>query len=107
MKYYDDRTTIESQSLIEPYIGKWTLIKARVADVRQGPSWITVNLDTNSMAEKPDQGLSVITLYFNSYDDNISMLRKGDEIEAIGRIERVTGYDITLEDAELFSDNLT
>ena len=77
-------TELQSQSLVETYIGKWREVSGTVTDVKQH------NLGTISVtATDPDD--VTVTLFFDpkQWADQLRGLMSGDQMKARGRVQEV------------------
>jgi len=89
---FQTHTEVQAQTLVAPYIGKWTRVSGTVREVTQGP----FDEMTVSLKDRPP-------LYFKRerWQDRLSMLRRGDQIAAIGQIARIGDRGTSLDNCEL------
>ena len=88
-------TTSDGQRLVKPYIGMWLTVSGEVSDVRES----SITFKGRSFTTK--NGL--ITHFSKTNRDALSILRPGNVVAVIGKIETVSQFDVTLEECEIIS----
>jgi hypothetical protein len=96
---FDEHTSIQAEKLIEAFIGKWMRLSGPVGNVSAiGEDAVSVSLKSETF-EHP-----VVFLRFYgkcTIENQLRVLKKGDEITVIGQIREVTSMWIELENCEL------
>lgn len=95
MDLCSDKTTVQAQKAVEPYIRKWLKITGKVKNVAPTKySYIvSLNYDKSKMR--------IVWLFFRENTNLLDAFSIGDEITVIGWIESVKEFEVNLEDAEL------
>ena len=92
---YQDKkyTQIQSDKLAEPYLGKWLKFSGRISEI----SGITHRIGVR-LQEYPN-----VSLWFDreNWESHLSVLSKGAQINAIGQIEEIEPYHISLDPCAL------
>jgi hypothetical protein len=88
------RTSIEGNRLAQPYIGKWIRVSLNVSNISHHTNDILV------LAEYEKFKLAAMT-FAESWVDRLSILTRGDKINAIGMIAKVALSTVDLDDCEL------
>ncbi|MCA0049819.1 OB-fold putative lipoprotein [Mesorhizobium sp. B283B1A] len=97
-----DRTSIQSEPLVRPYVGKWIRFTGSVRNVYEptqsgGKSMVVVTYGP------PERELN--TQVFMQFDetwlDRLHMLQRGNSITVEGRIDRILSFEIHLEDCSI------
>jgi hypothetical protein len=83
--FYRDRTQIEGDRLVEPYINKWITIEDRVTNINLRIFPIGYEILCT------DQIIYTILYFDNKWKDRIELLRVGDVITVYGKITSVNG----------------
>lgn len=100
---FDDHTDIQAERLIEAFIGKWMRVSGPVGNVSSITEGKAVVRFPNSSSGDP-YGFLNVTMYFNDesvIDNRLRILQKGDRIQVVGQIRRVSSAWVELEDCEL------
>jgi hypothetical protein len=104
MQIFLTHTEIQSQKLIEPYIGKWMRIAGSVFDVSLAPQLGQpargVNVAMNTGDLKDLRHAFVYAEFDEQWVDRTSALSDGDEIVVTGRLIEVGVPGLTLDKAE-------
>jgi hypothetical protein len=103
---FDDRTDVQAKTLVDPYIGKWMTVSGPLGNVgTRNDYFAQVTFQNKGMFEEGTRFEihGVVFMYFRDprSDERLAMLRPGTEITVVGRLERVTGIDVHLDDCEL------
>ena len=104
-----DRTSIQSEPLVLPYIGKWIRFTGYVRNVYEPTeSGVFENKTRKSMVvveygtPQRETNTQVFMQFGEAWLDRLHMLQKGDSINVEGRIDRILPYEIHLEDCGIF-----
>ena len=97
---HKQHTSLHTQRIAEPYIGKWLKVSGRLHDVSKYSSTTFVTLEADSPLKIPDITLK---LRFDDsvWGDRLALLHRGDHVSIIGKIEEISAVTITLTDCEL------
>ena len=95
-------TSLEADNAMRPYIGKWLKIEGVVRDVSDYRDIISIHLDLPETKEI-DLSLGGISLRFKKdrWMQHIETIKKGDFVKAVGIIDRIDRWTMSLEDCEL------
>jgi hypothetical protein len=98
IKLFKDHMDLQAQMLVEPFMGKWIRISAVVKDILK-------NRDASCRVTLNGTGfLELINLNFPpNWVDRISVLQRGQVINACGQITKVTSLSVELEQCELLN----
>lgn len=99
--FNSERTFAQNQLMVAPYVGKWLRLAGPVSDVNVMNTATTV---TVSWWDKDPNMLMPLTAKFwfvGESRDIVGLLNRDDQIQAIGRIDKVWGREIELRDGEL------
>ncbi len=92
---FEGRTGIQGESLVEPFIGKWMRLAGPLGDVgRISEKWLQV---TFRYGTQPMGKHVYIYVRDKRWIDRVVLLKIGDEIVVLGRIERVSAMEIRLD----------
>ena len=99
--FYKDRTQIEADKLISPYINKWITVEGKVAEISRFYSYDNIC----SVFWHSEEGLSTHTelKFGQQWKSRIELLRKGDIITVDGKIRNVDGANVVLDDCALIN----
>lgn len=93
---YKEHTHVQADKVAEAYIGAWLRVVGAVSDVtlsgRSDGHLVSIEIsgtDEFAFAQFPE-----------SAQEQLPMLRRGDPVEVFGRISKVSGLGINLEDSE-------
>jgi hypothetical protein len=91
-----ENTSVQAQRLLSPYVGKWIEIKEPVKDVS----------DTSIFVSHPMEGRILgapirLNFHKSKWQDSLDLLRKGDVIHALCRINKVDSIVLDLDQCEL------
>jgi hypothetical protein len=99
MGFYKDHTDVQADKLAENYIGKWLKLSGKVANVVSSSAitktWHVI------LAYKAGYFMGVD--FDNAWADQISVLKRGDEIRVLGQIEAFDGSRLHLVHCELLA----
>ena len=97
-----EATNLEANNITRPYIGKWLKIKGAVGDVFGFDSRVILSVNPPDIKEKY-YGTKHVSLNFerDRWLVHIETIKKGDFVEAVGQIDEVDRWQITLENCEL------
>ncbi|SRR6266404_209730 len=95
------KTELQANKLVELYIGKWMRISGKVTNISESLTEKTLIISitlTDSILPYP-----MVAMAFNKaeWHDHISVISKGEQISAIGKIRSVEQNWTWLEDCEL------
>ena len=96
-KFYEGNTSLQADLLFESFRGKWMRVRGPVQTVSaSGPDWNMVSFQTGTYGVH-------ITMFFTSdpWRQRLILLDRGDEIRAIGQIQRADTMQLTLDPCEL------
>jgi hypothetical protein len=95
MNLYQDRLEIQGDALAKPYFGKWIKVNGTVHNVYQTCVLLDVNKEYWSRAD----------LYFDDkWRDRLQLLQKAQPLSAIGQIQRISLFEVTLRECELLDN---
>jgi len=90
LNLYKDHTSLQGQKLAEPYIGKWMQVSGPIGDVGNGILTFANIEVTNG-----------VYMMFDKHAPSLAVLRKGQIITVLGRIDEIKRFDVTLVDCEI------
>jgi hypothetical protein len=96
------QTSIQGQRLADIYLGKWMTVSGRLGDVDVfGSAGAQVVFQT---------GISDVVVYMwfedeEYVDERIAVLKKGDRISVLGKIDRIRSIDVQLKECRLIDDD--
>jgi len=96
---FDHHTDIQASRLTEAYVGKWLRLTAEVDNVTSLPHGESAFIST--AVEKPHVTIHMIFEGADVVDNQLRVLRKGDHVTVVGKIERVLHGCLDLNDCEL------
>lgn len=100
-EFYANNTSVQADRLGAAYIGKWMKVDGLVTNVsRMGSDEIGVSL-SKSQNLLDAEALVTTWLVFNTDHERVEILRNGDKVTAIGRIERIEQFAVHLDNCEL------
>lgn len=98
---FRSETNIAAKQAVQPFIGHWMAVTSVVLNVREKPEHMSVTLDLERVMGCPENvGVGIVTLYFKRNFEELKMLRRGDTLSAVGRLEEVEPHGFTLEECE-------
>jgi hypothetical protein len=96
LNLYREHTQVQAERLVEPYIGGWMRVKGVVNDVvRQDlveGHYVAIRVEETDEA--------VLAEFPESAQEQLPRLLRGDSLEVVGRISKITSGWIGLEDCE-------
>jgi hypothetical protein len=97
------RTTVQGNTLVEPYIGKWMKVSGVMRDVRKNEFFSQMTFERNPRLERTDwlYYTDLYMLFRGNWIQRVVILRPGDRLTVIGQIERVSSIDLQLNNCEL------
>ncbi|TGR82781.1 hypothetical protein EN866_34710 [Mesorhizobium sp. M2D.F.Ca.ET.223.01.1.1] len=106
----NDRTSIQSEPLVLPYIGKLIRFTGSVRNVYEPAEFRllerTIRRSTVIVeygAPQREDNTRVFMQFGETWFDHLHMLQRGNSITVEGRIERILPYEIHLEDCSIIS----
>jgi hypothetical protein len=94
--FFRDHTAMQAENLLKPFVGKWMKVSGSITNVTGFSSGVTLAV------RESNKGLIGLFLYFGTeWIDHLAILRRGDEVHAIGKITKVDSLVVVLEDCEL------
>jgi len=100
-KFFQDHTAIQAANLIEAFIGKWMKLSGRLNDVRlHRDSFASVSL-RRSAVEEDVRACNVTMFFYQPWFDRLAILKRGEELTVIGRIDKVDALSLILEECEI------
>jgi hypothetical protein len=96
MGLYDGHTSIQAAKLVEAFIGKWLRVSGPLEDVTANGM---VFFESGAFGST-----TALEMRFNdriAIENDLRILRKGDQITVIEQIERVSSTSVQLENCEL------
>jgi hypothetical protein len=100
MDLYEGKTSVQGDALAAAYLGKWLRIHAPIKDVSFFSDHYSISLKVGTELLKDTAALT----FGPSWNDRIAGLRKGEQISARGRIEKIDSMRVWLEDCEIVDD---
>jgi len=94
----EGKTQLQADAATAIYLGKWTTVSGRVRDVEKFPDGFRVRIRTE--ASDP---VSVAILFSERWADQISILKRGSLVHAIGRVKDVYEGGVALSEGEIGS----
>jgi predicted thioredoxin/glutaredoxin len=93
--FFKEHTEAQANKLVSAYIGKWIKISGFVGDVGLSESFATVYMELPQCI--------AVYLQFNGKKlmNRVEVIRRGEEIHAIGQIDRVSAATFRLKNCEL------
>jgi hypothetical protein len=102
------RTIHERDRITKPFIGKWIDIAVAIDDAVSGDDGGTIWGDEIELPEQEisneitiNQVPSIVLHFERQWNEQVNLLKKGQNISVIGEIERITQDYIELRDCEL------
>ncbi len=94
---FKDQTTVQAERVFEPFKGKWIRVWGTISDIHAHPPRSVQVL----IYEEP-QAFSGLSLSFNwEWNERLSIIARGEKIEAVGRIKSAHVNSLFLDDCEL------
>lgn len=96
---FQGHTGIQANKLTEAYVGKWLKLSGSLDQVDSLGSDNALVIFSGNIG----RSLSSVKMTFSSkvWVDRLSVLRRGDNITVIGKIERLDSFDVRLSECEL------
>jgi hypothetical protein len=95
-----DRTTLQAERDVEPFLGKWITVSGEMADLERHADVSFVSMFVHRKSTLTNRWFMV--LYFRGKSiDRAMLVRKGAGLRAIGRIDRVSSHSLSLDPSEL------
>lgn len=92
---FENRTNLEGNRLVRPYVGKWMKVRGIFQDA-------THSLDLCSLVlAAPPFSRQLSTLFHADWLDQIELLKRGQEVAFVGKIANVDKYSCLLRECEL------
>lgn len=99
--FYTDRMDFEGAALVKRYLGKWMRLSGPLRNVSDhddipGHRWLGVFMQW-------PPGNPSVSMFFNNprWFDRLLVLKRGDPISVLGRIQKIDRDSMVLEDCEL------
>lgn len=92
---FETHTTLEANRLLADFKGKWIPVSGQVEDV------VEMGKDTYVQMFEDERGPLIALMFKGPWADRASTLRQGDQIRAIGKVERVDRSSVNLDPCEL------
>jgi hypothetical protein len=102
IKMCDGLITVEADRMMAPYVGKWINVAGSVNDVTAFGEFSRLSLDV-PVGSLGDSIRANMMFNWKAQGDRMSLLRKGDQISASGKINSVTGRVFHAVDSELIA----
>jgi len=99
MGLFDKHTSIQAEKLVEAFIGKWIRLSGPLGDVMPGGGDSVAVVFTHERFQHRG-----VMMFFNNratIENQLRVLRKGDQITVIGQIQRVFSASLELKNCEL------
>jgi hypothetical protein len=95
----EGRTSIQSQALIDMYIGKWMRVSGNLADVlKSSPD----SRHCQVTFTRTSPGLTELFMRFGKeWFDRLSIMTVGQDVTVVGKIEQVDAFGVHLAECEL------
>lgn len=104
----NDRTSIQSEPLVLPYIGKWIRFTGSVRNVYEPTEFRLLEKTTRrSMvvveygARHRETNTQIFMQFGEAWLDRLHMLQRGNSITVEGRLDRILSHEIHLEDCSI------
>jgi len=97
---FKDHTYIQAKKLIIPFIGKWMRISGNLEEVISStPKFAQVTFSGRGLSSE----LARVYMYFRTEEsiDRLTLLRRGDSLTIVGRIQDLNGVQVDLENCEI------
>jgi hypothetical protein len=98
--YEEGHTNLQADKLAQAYIGKWIRVQGSVSNVSKIGEKVSVLIKGGHSPFDADY-LTALWLSFEADHERLEMLRSGDTVTAIGKIDRFGKFDVHLEECEL------
>lgn len=100
MELCADKTTVQADRLTEKYIGKWIKVFAKISNVADHGMQLYVSAD---VIIKYRGGTTKATLWlsFHRDRDRLEIMQRGDNLHAIGQIEKIKPHSMDIRNCEL------
>src|SRR4029077_6811366 len=92
---FRDRTSIQAQHLAGTYVGKWMKVSGNLGEVMvPGSTSVQVTFDNTRATD--------LYMYFGiAWKERLSILKTGDLITVVGKVERISRVEVVLNTCEL------
>jgi hypothetical protein len=100
LSFFKDRTSIQAQKLVAPFIGKWMKLSGNLDEVlSSNPSRAQVTFSGRGLGSE----LACVYMCFRTEDsiDRLSILKRGDSMAVVGRITHADAIQLDLDNCEL------
>lgn len=94
----EGHSSTKARMLMQAYLGKWIRVSGKVDEVRATNTFLRLSFQDENGEENPPLTLMYFT---KQWADRLSVLRKGDPVTVVGRIEGVEGRVVSLDQCEL------
>lgn len=101
VRFYRDNLTIQADSLVEPFVGKWMRVSGRVRDVSRHDRFTSLDLDRDP--PKGEEQAAGLNLYFYDekyIDERVRTLTRGQQVILVGKVEKASAWSVSLGDCE-------
>ena len=96
---FEAHTSVQAKKLVEIYEGKWFRVVGKLQDASDFSSFIQV---TFGAFDHVGRGEHHVYMYFGKeWGDRLAMLKKGDPMTVIGRVDRIDAFSVHLEKCEI------
>ena len=92
-----DKTSADAHRAMQPYIGKWMRVSGQINNILPPASYGQMILFREGYL------VDVAMIFDNTWKERISILRKGQAITVIGKIEEINVMDLRMGNCELIS----
>lgn len=99
-EFFDNRTDAQGQRSVASYVGKWMPLEGEVTNVQVFDTSAAVTLYVERPG-RPARPIGVGLWFPVNAIDQVGLLGPNDPIAVIGRITRISAYDMELRDCEL------
>src|SRR5438105_1880599 len=96
--FYRQHTEVQADKLAASYKGKWMRVVGTVFNVRDSYTGFEVPVQVRG-----DPDVAIFLTFDRKWGGHVSILRRDDPIEAVGRIRSIGGWGVNLERCELIS----
>lgn len=96
--FFENRTDIQAQRTVEPFIGKWMTVSGPLGNVSAFKTISQVTFAPETFDS------TTVYMYFKdreTVETRLYGLKSGDQLTVRGRIDKVTSHSVDLEDCEL------
>ena len=100
LSMFGTHTSIQARKLIEPFIGKWLRVSGNLSEVlSSSPDRAQLTFSDRGVGSK----VGTVYMYFRNKNqiERLAILRRGDSLTVIGKIEDINAVQIDLGNCEL------